>query len=174
MNYVPIMQMERTMARQLSRTDKYDHTPNYKLTKEIIFLIRKLMQGAEIYTKELNKRYNVSAAQLNCLLAIHEHGSMPLSRIAEHIFVKSSTLTGVVDRLEEKGLVKRLRSAKDRRVINIELTPSGKKLAKNAPPPIQKRILDGLERLPQREIDKIIDALTKLSEMLDVKDLEVE
>jgi DNA-binding MarR family transcriptional regulator len=174
MKDVPMMQVERTMARHLSRTEKYDHTPGYKHTKEIIFLIRKLMQGSEIYTKELNKRYNVSAAQLNCLLVLYEHGSMPLSRIAELIFVKSSTLTGVVDRLEEKGLVQRMRNAKDRRVINIELTPSGKKLAKNAPPPIQKRILDGLERLPQREIDKIIDALTKLSEMLDVKDLEVE
>ena len=38
-------------------------------TKEIIFSIRRLLQSKELYTKELNKKYNVSASQLNALLA---------------------------------------------------------------------------------------------------------
>ena len=144
------------------------------LTREIIFSMRKLMQGAEHYTKELNKKYQVSAAQLNCLLSLYEHGSLPPSQIANHMMVKSSTVTGVVDRLERKGLVIRTRNSPDRRIINIELTEAGKKLAKNAPPPIQQKIIDGLKNLPEKEIKRIVIALTKLSDMLDVQDLEVE
>lgn len=142
-------------------------------TKEIIFFIRKLIQGAELYTKELNKKYSVSAAQLNCLLALHENGPLPPSQIAKHMMVKSSTVTGVVDRLEQKELVRRVRNSPDRRVITIELTEIGKQLAENAPPPIQQKILDGLTRISEAEINEIIFALEKLTDMLDVQDLEV-
>jgi DNA-binding MarR family transcriptional regulator len=88
--------------------------------------------------------------------------------------VKSSTVTGIVDRLEQKGLVKRFRNSPDRRIITIELTDSGKNLAKNAPPPIQQKIIDGLKKLSEDELDQIILPLTKLTDMLDVQDLDVE
>ncbi|MCK4618888.1 MAG: MarR family transcriptional regulator [Desulfobacterales bacterium] len=143
-------------------------------TKEIIFSIRKLMQAGEFYTKELNKKYQVSAPQLNCLLSLYENGPLPPSHIAKHIMVKSSTVTGIVDRLEQKGLVKRFRNSPDRRIITIELTDSGKNLAKNAPPPIQQKIIDGLKKLSKNELDQIILSLTKLTDMLDVQDLDVE
>jgi DNA-binding MarR family transcriptional regulator len=91
-------------------------------TKEIIFSIRKLMQAGELYTKELEKKYHVSAPELNCLIALYENGPLPPSRIARHIMVKSNTVTGIIDRLEQKGLVKRLRNSPDRRVIIIKLS----------------------------------------------------
>ena len=143
-------------------------------TKEIIYAIRRLMQGGELYTKEINKKYHVSAAQVNCLLAIYENGPLPPSQIAKHMMVNSSTVTGIIDRLEQKGLVERMRISQDRRVITIQLTETGKRLAENAPPPIQQKIINGLKRLSEPEIDQIIHALNILTSMLDVQDLEVE
>jgi DNA-binding MarR family transcriptional regulator len=144
------------------------------LVKEIIYQIRRLIQAKELYTKELTKKYQVSASQLNCLLALYEQGSLPPSQIATHIMVKSSTVTGIIDRLEQKGLVTRSRTSPDRRVITVELTESGRTLAENAPPPIQQKVLEGLERLPQSEMEKIVLGLNMLTQMLDVQDLEVE
>jgi len=146
----------------------------HDLVKQIIFQIRRLTQAKELYTKELNKKYHVSASQLNSLLALYEQGSLPPSQIATHIMVKSSTVTGIIDRLEQKGLVTRSRTSPDRRVITVELTESGRTLAENAPPPIQKKFLEGLERLPQSEMEKIVLGLNMLTQMLDVQDLEVE
>ena len=142
-------------------------------TKEIIYSIRRLMQAGEHYTKELNKIYNVSAAQINCLLALHENGPLPPSQIAKHVMVNSSTITGIIDRLEKKDLVKRLRISKDRRVITVELTKNGKILAENAPPPIQQKIIDGLNQLSPSEIEQISLTLKRLTDMLDVQDLKV-
>jgi DNA-binding MarR family transcriptional regulator len=144
------------------------------LVRGIVYQIRRLMQAGELYTKELNKTYQVSSPQLHCLLALYEHGPLPPSQIARYIMVKSSTVTGIIDRLELKGLVTRLRNSPDRRVITIELTEAGKTLAQNAPPPIQHKIVDGLRRLPDPEIIQIITSLSKLTRMLDVQDLEVE
>ena len=143
-------------------------------SKEIIFLIRKLMQGGELYTKELNKKYQITSAQLNCLLALYENGPLPPSQIAKHMMVKSSTVTGVIDRLEQKRLVKRTRNSPDRRIITIQLTETGRALAESAPPPVQQRVIDGLRRLSPWQVNQIIAGLSKLTNMLDVQDLEVD
>jgi DNA-binding MarR family transcriptional regulator len=154
-----------------STTNPVETPPN--MVKEIIYQIRRLVQARELYTKELEKKYTVTAAQLNCLLALHEYGPLPPSQIARVIMVKSSTVTGIIDRLETKGLAERLRNSPDRRIVTVQLTEAGKKLAGNAPPPIQQKILDGLDSLPDQDIKQILDTLCLLTKMLDVQDLEV-
>ncbi len=142
--------------------------------REIIYLIRKIIQANEIYTKELNKKFQVSAPQLQSLLTLYENGPLPLSHIAKLIMVKSSTVTGIIDRLEQKGFVSRVRDSKDRRVINIELTEEGKHLVENTPPPFQQKIVNGLKKFPEDEKKQIITALTKLTNLLDIHELEVD
>ncbi|MFO7460324.1 MAG: MarR family transcriptional regulator [Desulfatiglandales bacterium] len=143
-------------------------------TREVVWLIRKLVQGGELYTKELDKKYQVSAPQLSCLLALSDQGPMPPSQIAKYIMVNSSTITGIIDRLEQKGLVQRSRISQDRRVITVSLTQKGQDLVRIAPSPLQKKIVEGLKRLPPQEVDEIVQVLTKLATMMDVHDLEVE
>lgn len=142
--------------------------------REITYQIRRLMQAGELYTKELNKTHQVSVPQLYCLLALYEHGPLPPSQIAKYVMVNSSTVTGIIDRLEQKGLVSRLRDSPDRRVINIQLTEAGKDLARNAPPPVQHKIVEGLKRLPQSKINKIVQSLHTLTHMLEIPDLDME
>jgi DNA-binding MarR family transcriptional regulator len=86
--------------------------------------------------------------------------------------VESSTVTGIIDRLEQKGLVCRLRDSPDRRVITIQLTERGKDIARNAPPPIQHKVVDGLERLPQNKIERIVKSLSEITRLLDVQDMD--
>ena len=88
--------------------------------------------------------------------------------------VKSSTLTWVVDRLEKKGFAERMRNSPDRRVITIQLNETGKKLAENAPPPIQQKIIDGLRQTEKAKIEQIVLSLSMLTDMLNVQDLEVK
>ena len=161
----------------LNSENSFNQTPvknNQGHVKEIVWLIRRLMQGSYLYNKELNKKYQVSAPQLSSLLALYENGPLPPSRIAKYIMVNSSTVTGIIDRLEQKGLVQRSRVSTDRRVITVTLTDKGRELAEHAPPPIQEQIVEGLQKLPPNEIEKIVQALTKLTYMLDVQDLEVD
>jgi DNA-binding MarR family transcriptional regulator len=133
----------------------------------IVFQIKRLIQSEEYHTKALNKEYQVSAPQLNCLMALFKNGPLPPSQIARHILVESSTVTGIIDRLEQKGFVKRIRSSQDRRKIFIELTDSGRMLSSYAPPPIQLKLHEGLKQLDRRELDKILEVLSMLTGLLD-------
>ncbi|MFH1124465.1 MAG: MarR family transcriptional regulator [Pseudomonadota bacterium] len=137
-------------------------------TSEIIWLIRRLMQAQDLYSKALDKAYNVSSCQLACLLSLHEKGPMPTSQIARHVLVNSSTVTGVIDRLERKKLVQRSRGSTDRRVITITLTGAGRRLAETAPPPVEKKIVEGLKKMPHQEMEQILAGMGKLTKLLDL------
>jgi DNA-binding MarR family transcriptional regulator len=143
-------------------------------TREVIHLMRRLMQAGERYTKELNKKFSVSAPQVASLLALLDDGSMSPSQIAKKIMVESSTVTGIIDRLEQKGLVARTRISQDRRVITVELTEAGRRLAENAPPPIQQKIVKGLRKVDESERAQIIQTLNRLTDMIDADDVDEE
>lgn len=140
------------------------------IIEEIVFQIRRLIQAEEYHTKALNKKYQVSSPQLNCLMALLKKGPLPPSQIARHILVESSTVTGIIDRLEQKGFVQRIRSSKDRRKISIELTDSGRRLISYAPPPIQLKLHDGLKQLPLRDLEMILEGIYMLTKLLDSKE----
>ena len=74
----------------------------------------------------LSENFDVTLPQFEVLCELNR-GDSPrvMSRLSERLHVTNSNLTGVVDRLERKGLVKRYRSRTDRRVQHIEMTPEG-------------------------------------------------
>ena len=142
--------------------------------RDVIYLMRRLRQTEERHSKEMNKKFSVSAPQVACLLALLDDGPMSPSQIAKKIMVESSTVTGIIDRLEQKGLVARTRISRDRRVITVELTEAGRRLAENAPPPIQQKIVKGLSKIDEAERAQIIRTLNKLTEMVDADDVDEE
>jgi DNA-binding MarR family transcriptional regulator len=165
--------MDKMSTRNARRINELPPQQSKDAIREIIYMIRRLIQADEQYTKALNKKYQVSAPQLHCLLALYEQGPMPPSQIATYVMVNSSTVTGILDRLEQKGFVRRLRTSADRRVITIELTAEGERLARHAPPPFQAKVVEGLGKLPRKEIEQIKAGLSKLTHLLDVQDLPV-
>lgn len=73
-------------------------------------------------------RQGVSMTHYHVMSMLERHGEMTMSRLAEMLDVSLSNTTGLVDRMEERGLVERLRSADDRRVVLARITPSGRQL----------------------------------------------
>jgi DNA-binding MarR family transcriptional regulator len=136
-------------------------------TRWIIWYMRRLMQAWDIYSKELARSHSVSEPQLSCLLALREYGPLNLSKLAKYIIVKPSTVTGIIDRLEQKGLARRERTGKDRRVITIALTEAGNSLVDQAPPPIPKAIVESLNNLSEKETQDIVKSLSTLVSMLE-------
>jgi DNA-binding MarR family transcriptional regulator len=101
----------------------------------------------------------VSAAHLHLVSMIERHGGMPMSRIADVLDVSLSAATGLVDRMEERGLVERARVADDRRVVFVKLTDEG------------RQVLEDVEILRSEMLRSILgrldpDRLRALSETL--------
>ena len=98
-------------------------------TKEIAKEITALEQVflRQIYHSIL-KGIDIPPAQLVTLVAIHEKKLCCLSDISREMHISNPTVTGIIDRLEKSGYVKRIPSKEDRRVTNIAVTRKGEKL----------------------------------------------
>jgi len=105
----------------------------YRVEESVGYLVNRL---AQTVARELDRRMvdlGLTDAQWKPLLMLHQgecSTAADLSRMACH---DTGAVTRLLDRLEAKGLIRRLRSAEDRRVVNLELTEAGEKIAAEVP-----------------------------------------
>jgi DNA-binding MarR family transcriptional regulator len=85
----------------------------------------------------------ISLIQLNVLTLLEATGPLPMSRLAESLDISVASLTGIIDRMEARSLVKRKRDAVDRRVVNVAPAAGGRKLFAQ----IDRRRRSGLAKL---------------------------
>jgi DNA-binding MarR family transcriptional regulator len=88
------------------------------------------------------------------------------------MYLHPSTITGVVDRLEKKGYVLRDRGQKDRRVVKLQLTPRGRGIIRQAPNPVQGKMIYGLRKLKREELNLIYDSVKKLVDIMEVQNVK--
>lgn len=109
---------------------------------------------------------DLTPPQFYVLATIGYAGRLPFGEIGEKMMVTVSNLTGIVDRLEEKGLVVRERDTDDRRVVRVTLTRKGIKLYKSAIPLFEKNIsqfFSPLNKAQQRELASLLRKLIHVS-----------
>jgi 4'-phosphopantetheinyl transferase len=68
---------------------------------------------------------SISLTHLHVLTVVQTDGALPVSELARVLGVSVASATGIVSRMEERGLVRRNRCASDRRVVSVELAPAG-------------------------------------------------
>lgn len=129
--------------------------------------LRRIIRAVSLYSHQLAATYKITAPQLVCLLTVVKEGSLHLSTLSKKVFLSSSTVVGILDRLEEKGLVTRQRDYKDRRLINIQATPKGKELAAQAPSPLPTALAESLQQLPELEQATIALSLGRVVDLME-------
>ena len=139
----------------------------------VLFRIRQLTRGVSQYSRSLVKDWGITVPQLLCLRAISEHPAAPSpGSVARAVGVNGSTVTGILDRLEKRGLIRRERSSTDRRVVSLVLTDSGRDFLGRAPVPLHERFVERLNRLPQEDVEGLMGSLDMLVRLLEVEDQE--
>jgi DNA-binding MarR family transcriptional regulator len=96
------------------------------------------------------------------MLVLWEHDAISVSALGERLHLDSGTLTPLLKRLEKMGLVQRRRSGEDDRVVENELTPTGRALRRKAKHvPVQMMCNAGLELRDVAAIRPVIDDLIR-------------
>ena len=116
-------------------------------------------------SQRIKQETGLTGPQLWAIGVIHEHGPINISNIAKLMYLHPTTVLGIIDRLETRGLVSRNRSKDDRRVIWLELTQDGKDLVQSVPEVIQGLLgarLEGIALNDLAEIDEGIGHLVKI------------
>lgn len=138
----------------------------------ILRSLRRIIRSVELYSKKLATEHSVTGPQLVCLLAIHEGSPLTATQLSKEVHLSPSTIVGVLDRLEEKELVKRRRDDKDRRRVYLHLTPEGERLVESAPSPLQDKLADALESVTELEKVSIALALERIVDLMEVRQVD--
>jgi len=138
----------------------------------ILLALRRIIRAIDIYSHKLNTEYRITGPQLICLYSIVKDGPLTLSYLSKHYSLSASTITGIIDRLEAKGLIERQRNNPDRRKIMITSTEAGIELVANAPSPLQDRLTEAISNLPALEQAAIVLSLEKIVELMDADHLD--
>jgi MarR family transcriptional regulator, organic hydroperoxide resistance regulator len=144
---------------------------NAAVVAEIVDNIRRIFQSINEHSKKVKRETGLTGPQLWAIKTMAESSPMSVSDLARRIYLHPATVVGILDRLEFNGLVRRVRSMEDRRVVKLQLTARGKALVKDAPEVVQGVLVSGLEHLSDRKLAAIGDGLSVLVDILGVKSL---
>jgi len=95
------------------------------------------------------------------LLTFSQRGSLPLGKMGERLMIHPTSVTNIVDRLEQQGLVRRLGHPTDRRTTLCEITAEGRRVVAGATDAVTDARL-GIDGLSDRDIDQLTRLLGKL------------
>jgi DNA-binding MarR family transcriptional regulator len=91
-------------------------------------LLAECMQGFERFSGEAIRRCGLTHAQFDILATLGNTPGMSCKELGEKTLITKGTLTGVLDRLETRGLLARAPAAQDKRSLFVRLTPAGEAL----------------------------------------------
>lgn len=147
-------------------------TVRYEL--RILRALRRIIRSADLYSKHLVATNHITGPQLICLLTVATNGPITASAIARDIHVSTSTVVGILDRLEEKELITRERGREDRRLVHVTATPKGIALAESAPSPLQQSLADAVKALPELEQATIALSLERIADLVGARDTGIK
>ncbi len=131
--------------------------------------LRRIIRAIDLFSHRLVQEHGITAPQLTCLVALVESGDTTLSELSRLMLLSPSTMVGILDRLEARGLIARLRSSVDRRQVRLTITDSGRALVDAAPSPLQQALAEGMGALSGPDQQRLADALGTVANMLDSK-----
>jgi DNA-binding MarR family transcriptional regulator len=104
----------------------------------------------------------ISMTHFHVLTLLRHHDAMPMGRLAEILDVSMSSATGIIDRMEERGLVERMRVPDDRRVVLVRLTATGADLVDQAELVRSDILAAAMARLEPEQLDRMEASLADL------------
>lgn len=143
------------------------------LISDTVHGLRRIFKAIQSYSQDVLSTYGITGPQLWALKIISSTPGLSLSELSKTMYLHPSTVTGVVDRLENKGFVVRDRASRDRRVIKLRLTEKGQELATKTPSPTQGKLIHGLRELKKVELKAVYDVVQKLVEIAEAQDVKV-
>lgn len=141
---------------------------------EILIKIRKIVRSINLESKKIQKEYGVSIPQVLCLQYLRDSKNYQAGQgeIRKFLNLNASTASGIVNRLETKGLVARLPKSGDKRVVTIALTSKGDQLMQKIPSLLHEHLSEKLVKLDDSTFENIKNSLELLVNILEIDDVE--
>jgi DNA-binding MarR family transcriptional regulator len=140
--------------------------------QELLIALRKVIRAIDLHSKQLSKTSGLTSPQLLIMLEIDKVAGVNSSQVAKSVNLSAATVTNILDRLENKELISRVRDTQDKRKVGLYLTDNGKTLLLNAPQPLQEHFIDNFSNLAQWEQSQLLSSIERLADMMNANEID--
>lgn len=124
--------------------------------------LRRIVRALRESSRDAEQQLGVTGAQLFVLHVLKTQGVLSLNELAARTHTHQSTVSAVVKRLVEVGLVTRVTSSADARRVELSVTERGRTLLQRAPFAAQDRLIVGIQRMPVEKRRSLVASLRTL------------
>jgi DNA-binding MarR family transcriptional regulator len=153
------------MARKSKKGDNFQNEIGL-----IIGAVRLIKSAHQRYSGELFKKYRLTGQQLGALRITALSPEISLGELSRRMYLHISTCSGIVDRLEKKGYLRRIRSRDDRRVVSLKITRRGGEIIKQTPVSGLGFLIQDIGKLPPDKIHRLCDGMKILMKLMRIED----
>tara|TARA_Y100000588_G_scaffold395117_1_gene520054 strand:+ start:21623 stop:22147 length:525 start_codon:yes stop_codon:yes gene_type:complete len=139
---------------------------------ELLIALRKVIRAIDLHSKQLNKTSGLTGPQLLIMHEVAQTDGITASRIAQNVNLSPATVTNILDRLESRALVSRVRSQLDKRRVSLYLTEQGKALLDQAPQPLQDHFIEKFSSLSEWEQTLLLSSMQRIAAMMDADNID--
>ena len=142
-----------------AHTNPDSHTDTLTDVRRCMDAIRAVVRSLRLNTRAIEQKIGISLAQLYVLQQVAERPAESLNDLAERTATHQSSVSVVVRRLVDRGLVSRRSSTIDKRRVQIAVTPAGHAVLQGAPRTIQRRLVTAMESMSAAERHQLAELL---------------
>jgi len=138
--------------------------------RDTLIALRRIVHALEDNARMMARASGLTQAQLLVLHALAENGQEMPRDIARKLGVGQATITAQIDKLEARGMVRRVRRQADRRMVWVILTEAGSALLARTPDPLHERFTNRFKALEPWEQAMLLAVTERLGHLLDAED----
>ena len=140
--------------------------------EELLVSLRKVIRAIDLHSKQLNKKSGLTGPQLLIMQEMARVKGTTASQIAHNVNLSPATVTNILDRLESREIIRRVRSQEDKRRVSLFLTDKGKELLLQAPQPLQEHFIENFCALQEWEQSLLLSSMQRIASMMDAQNLD--
>jgi len=141
--------------------------PEVGTSEAFLHALARIFQAEERHSQLLVKKLNITKPQLLVLKAVGDTRGAYITSIAKQIRVSQATVSGVIARLIDKGLLRSRAVSNDRRLRTVFLTEQGESLLKSVPSLLAPHFCERLRALPAWQGQMLSQCLRRLADLMD-------
>jgi len=143
-------------------------------SQEVYSTLRQIVRAMDVHSKYLYKYYGLSSPQLSILKELSEVNEIPTGQLAKKISLSQATVTDILDRLEEKGLIIRQRSNFDKRRVYIQISEKGKAIISKNPSLLKEDFIRQFNELEDWEQTLILSSMQRIVSMMKTPEIRIK
>lgn len=140
--------------------------------KYVLASLRRIIRAIDLHSRDLVQKYGLTGPQLVVLKELVESSPQTVSRLASAVSLSQATVTGILDRLERKRMIERVRDSNDKRRVIVSPTAAAEEALAGSPPLLQEHFTRAFDRLPEWEQTQILSSLQRIVALMEADDVE--